>query len=180
MHVTTVWRMESWRGLIGAVLFNPAGEPAKFFSHRLTPSVVACLNPSSKKTAIYDSEFFSLFASFLLWGDVVTDAVVIYTDNNGVRDALIACATRNPVAKQILLATMALETLKQITPWYARVPTDSNLSDGPSRLSCEKVVTTGAERCDVCGDDLWVRIVALAETWGDDRAAISPSGSKTE
>ena len=70
---------------IGAVLFNPAGEPVKFFSHRLSPTVVKKLNPCSKKTAIYECEFFSLFCSFFLWGDVANDAVVIYTDNNGVR-----------------------------------------------------------------------------------------------
>ena len=161
---------------IGAVLFNPTGQPVKFFSHRLTPSVVKCLNPSSRKTAIYECEFFSLFASFLLWGDAVNGAVVIYTDNNGVRDTLIACSTRNPVAKQILVATMALETLKQITPWYARVPTDSNLSDGPSRLSCEKVESLGAQRCEVDGEDLWVRLTDLAGKWGDDRSEISPKG----
>ena len=165
---------------IGAVLFNPADEPAKFFSHRLTPSVVVVLwirHPKRRPfmTVNFSPSLLHSFCGVTLWPMLLW----FYTDNNGVRDTLIACTTRNPVAKQILLATMALETLKQITPWYARVPTDSNLSDGPSRLSCEKVVTTGAQRCDVCGDDLWVRLVALAETWGDDRAAISPSGSKT-
>ena len=93
-----------------------------------------------------------------------------------MRDTLIACTTPNPVANQILVATMALETLKQITPWYARVPTNSNLSDGPSRLSCEKVISMGAQRCDVNGDDLWVGLTALAEMWGGDQAVISPTG----
>lgn len=45
---------------IGAVLFNPAGDPVKFFSHRLSPNVVKKLNPCSKKTAIYECEFFPL------------------------------------------------------------------------------------------------------------------------
>ena len=58
---------------------------------------------------------------------MITDAVVIYTDNNGVRDTLIACTTRNAVARKILTATLALESMLQLTPWYARVPTDSNL-----------------------------------------------------
>ena len=79
-----------------------------------------------------NANFSALFCSFCLWGDVITDAIVIYTDNNGVRDTLISCGTRNRIAKKILTATLVLESTKQITPWYARVPTDSNLSDGPA------------------------------------------------
>ena len=37
--------------------------------------------------AIYECEFFALFCVFSWWGDDVNEAVVIYTDNNAVRDA---------------------------------------------------------------------------------------------
>ena len=76
--------------------------------------MVSVLNPSGKQTAIFKCEFFALFCAFLLWGDRVTNAVVIYTDNNGVRDSLISCVSRNSTAKKILIATMALECTKQI------------------------------------------------------------------
>ena len=133
---------------IGAVLFAPDGRPMRFFFHKLSDAMARNLNPSNKKSAIYECDFFVFFCSFWLWGDVITDAVVIYTDNNGVRDTLISCGTQNSIAKKILTATLVLESTKQITPWYARVPTDSNLSDGPSRCSCDKVGSTGAVRCD--------------------------------
>lgn len=113
---------------IGAVLFDPTGKPVAFSSHRLTGEVVTLLNTLGKQSAIFECEFFALFCAFLLWGDRITDAVVIYTDNNGVRDTLISCISRNAVARKILIATVALECTKQITPWYARVPTDSNVS----------------------------------------------------
>lgn len=71
---------------------------------------------------------------------------------------------------------MALEILKQITPWYARAPTDSNLSDGPSRLSCEKVISMETQRRDVDGDDCWAKLMALAENWGEHQAVSSPNG----
>ena len=67
----------------------------------------------------------------------------MYTDNNGVRDILISCVTRHAVARSILTATLALEAMLQITPWYARVPTDSNLSDSPSRFSLDKLLAMG-------------------------------------
>ena len=62
---------------------------------------------------------------------------MIYTDNNGVRDSLISCNAANPIAKQILLAVLELETDKQFLPWYGRVPTDSNLADLPSRFELQ-------------------------------------------
>ena len=105
--------------------------------------MLSVFNPAGKQTAIFKCEFFALFCAFLLWGDRVTNAVVIYTDNNGVRDSLISCVSRNVTAKKILVATMALECTKQLTPWYARIPPDSNLSDGPSRLNCQKVLDHG-------------------------------------
>ena len=74
---------------IGAVLFAPDGRPMRFFFHKLSDAMARNLNPSNKKSAIYECDFFVFFCSFWLWGDVITDAVVIYTDNNGVRDTWI-------------------------------------------------------------------------------------------
>ena len=56
---------------------------------------------------------------------------------------------------------MALECTKLITPWYARVPTDSNLSDGPSRFSCENVIALGAAECKMEASVCWDKLTAL-------------------
>ena len=119
---------------IGAVLFNPAGQKVSFISQRLGDEMLKRLNPSGKKTAIYESEFFALFCAFLIWLPRLPNSVVIYTDNNAVRDTLISCCSSGGIAKKILVATLALECEGQLTPWYARVPTDSNCADAPSRL----------------------------------------------
>lgn len=90
------------------------------------------------------------------------DAVVIYTDNNGVRDTLISCISRNVVARKIFIATVALECTKQITPWYAG-PTDSNMSNGLSRFRCEKLLVLGAAQCSLDGAACWKALTALVE-----------------
>lgn len=111
-----------------------------------------------------------------MWGRLITDAVVICTDNNGVRDTLIACSTRNAVARKILTATRAVESTLQLTPWYARVPTDSNFSDGPSRFCCQKLLAMGAIRCRLDGDECWAELLSLSEKWGEDQALSLPNG----
>ena len=159
---------------VGAVLFTPAGKPILFFSQKLSDKMVSVLNPSGKQTAIFECEFFALFCVFLLWGDRVTSAVVIYKDNNGVRDSLTSCISRHGTAKKIFVATMALECTKQLTPWYARIPTDSNLSDGPSRFNCQKVLDMGAEECKLDPFASWEQLVALSENWGELQATEDP------
>ena len=92
---------------IGGVLFAPDGKPVEFFSQQLNQQMIAALNPGSRKTAIFECEFFALFCAMLLWGSSVSSALVLYTDNNAVRDAMISCHTTNAVAKKILVAVLS-------------------------------------------------------------------------
>ena len=167
---------DQFSGGIGAVLFGTDGKPQRFFSEELTDEMLGCLNPHRKKTAIFECEFMALFCAMLVWGDAVSGLVVFYTDNNAVRDVMISCSTNNGVAKGLLVATLALEGLKQISPWYARVPTDSNLSDGPSRMKNEKVSKLGAIRDLLDVQNCWDRHVALVSEWGGVQATRFPSG----
>ena len=54
---------------IGAVLFNPVGARVKFISERLCSEIRNKLNPTNKKTAIYECEFFVFFV--FGWGSTV-------------------------------------------------------------------------------------------------------------
>ena len=155
---------------IGAVLFDSEGKPLRYFSQKLSDEMVRTLNPHDRKTAIYECEFFALACSLLLWGDLMGGSAVIYTDNNALGDSLISCNTSNGVGRTILVASLALEFNKQICPWYARVPTDSNLADGPSRLDFSRVRALGAMLEHVDAADCWAQLSALSETWGGRQA----------
>ena len=87
---------------IGVVLFDPSGKPVKFFSKGVDLEFDSCFEPSWQKVC----EFFALFCAFLVWGRDLSGAVVTYTDNNAVRDALIAGHTANSLARKILIARL--------------------------------------------------------------------------
>ena len=163
---------------IGAVLFNPQGKPVSYFSKKLPVELIEKLNEAAKQNAIFECEFFALYCAFLVWGERITNAVVIFTDNNGVRDSLISCSSRNATAKKLLVATMALECKLQLTPWYARVPTDSNMADGPSRYRCQKVIDLGAKEYPIDVLDSWSQLMALYEKWGEHQAIVQPQRLK--
>ena len=116
-----------------------------------------------------------MFCALFAWGDVLQPSVVVYTDNNGVRDSLIACHTSNRVARDILVATLALEMKLCLRPWYARVPTDSKISDAPSRLDTKFLTDLKVAQNAVDIDRLVQHVTDMGRNWGDVQAVtLSP------
>ena len=143
---------------IGAVLFYP------LCSFSRSSCLVTWYSPwiLLAKRMLSSSANFSLFSAPSTFGVMWSPMQWWYTDNNAVRDALIAGHTINGLAKRILVATFGLECEKQLTPWYARVPIDSNMADGPSRLKVERVLELGACVCDVDASQCWAALLAYA------------------
>ena len=159
---------------IGAVLCDPSGNVVSFFSVKLSQDLLRAMNPCNKKTIVYECEFFAVFCALRVWSRRVKNAVVIFTDNNAVRDALIACKTKSSIARTILVACLVLEQCCQLSPWIARVPTDSNVADDPSRFVTEYLLSLGATAEPLDSDDCWKEAQALFEKWGGCQASCSP------
>ena len=99
------------------------------------------------------------------------NSVVIYTDNNAVRDTLISCSTSHSLARMILIATLVLECEGQLTPCFAGVPTDSNWVNAPSRLSVQQLLDLGVDQTCLDVTDCWDKMLQLERKWGDGQAA---------
>ena len=160
------------------MLLTPPVDCGSFFGKQLSSDLLAKLNPTAKKNGIFGCEFFALFGAFLLWGCGAMGAVVIYTDNNAVRDSMIACHSPNAIARKIFVATLGWECERQLTPWYTRIPTDSNLAGGPSRLKFDDVLRLGACSCEKNVVWCWDELVAFAAKWGEDQASTPSRVSK--
>ena len=115
MHVTNNLVTKSSRGLVQCFFSRMADLSDS--SEKLDSDLLSKLNPAGKKSGIYECDFFALLCSFLVWGDTIGGSAVFYTDNNAVRDSLIACHTINTVARRMLVAVLSLECTKQIAPW---------------------------------------------------------------
>ena len=118
----------------GRVLVSPHGRPLSFFSFELNGDNLKYLNPSGKKTAIFQSEFFAVLVALKAWGEQLSSRqVVFYVDNDGVRDVLISCNTADPAGSVLLTNVLELEGALAISSWFTRVPSKSNIADNPSR-----------------------------------------------
>lgn len=104
--------------------------------------------------------------------------MVIYIDNNAVRDFLIACYTKNDISRRILVATLIMEMKLQLFPWYARVPTDSNMADAPSRSAKGSPKQVGS-KVPVTRIYFGKMSAAFTKTGGETRQQQIPPDKKT-
>ena len=81
---------------IGAVLADASGKVA------LGDVLVNDINKSQRKTVIFELELFAILCAVIGWKQFVTScAMVVYTDNDAVRDCLISCNTSSSNARPI-------------------------------------------------------------------------------
>ena len=107
-------------------------------------------------SSIFELEFFAIFSSFQIWRNVLKGAqLVVGTDNDGVRDSLIACQTSSVKGEPILEACLKIEYELGMNLWMSRVPTDSNKADDPSRGHVEPLVATGCCSQHVDVQHMW-------------------------
>ena len=129
----------SWWGL-GGVLVSPAGHFASAFSFCLSASDLSKLGYPSKKTIIFEADLLAVIVSFVLWQRVLKGRpCVAYVDNNGTRDVCISGSARTSPGKELVEKLLAVEDSAGVVSWFARVPSSSNVADGPSRGSCDDV-----------------------------------------
>ena len=145
---------------IGAVLVDSDGRRVRFFSQKLDPVFLERVNVTKRKTIIFECEFLAILFSFFMWKDLLKLCnVVIYTDNDAVRDCLISCNTSSVNAAPILDACLELELQLAWISWFSRVPTESNVADDPSRLETKQLIEQGCLRDHCDYEQMWLRLV---------------------
>ena len=97
--------------------------------------VCKALGSETKDTLIYELELFAAVLSLLLWCKVGDDNIYVwFGDNDSVRYALIKASGTGAVATALLQIHLVDEAKRNSLVWFARVPTEANISDYPSRL----------------------------------------------
>ena len=137
---------------LGAILVGADGQILSALSIVLSRDQRLLLGEGRSQTIIFEAELLVTILALAVWGRfVASKPLVIYTDNNGTRDALISTAARNEVGQKLIKLYLTIETLTQAYPWIARVPSPSNPADHPSRVLVQEIhldgVTVPVEQC---------------------------------
>ena len=132
----------------GAVLYDPETGASLMFGDNVPEQWVASWKAQGKKQLICQAEIFPILVAKTTWGSVLAGrAVLWFVDNNSALAAVIR--SFSPVVEnfELLLINARLDVKLQSLNWYSRVPSKSNLSDGPSRLDFNELAANGFCRC---------------------------------
>ena len=154
----------NWVCGLGGVLVNPLGEKVAFFSMELSTEQRRALGAEFKKTIIFEAELLAMVLAFSVWRSIIgSSSVICFVDNNSARDVAISGCGRNCVASILVEFLLKLEMATNVTPWYTRVPTPSNIADDPSRGVVQYLIESGAE-CKIPETELQDIIKILLES----------------
>ena len=132
----------------GAVIYDPYSNFAQAFGDDVPSGWVEKWTVSGKRQVIGQAEIFPVLAAKLTWSRVLQGrAVLWFLDNSSAVGALVRSFSPISDNFELLRINAELDVMLRATNWYARVPSLSNLSDGPSRLEFKQVEKLGFQRC---------------------------------
>ena len=120
---------------IGACFFSREGR-AEFFGCRVDDRVVGQWATRGDQQVIGQAEILPVLIALSSWSNAfVGRPVLVFIDNDSARHGLIA--GYSPVISSAILIIEVWSLLASLGchPWLARVPTSSNVADGPSRMA---------------------------------------------
>ena len=118
-------------GGLGGALVDPSGNVASGFGMQLDSY---SFGSSTKGTIIYELEMLAEIIGMALWCDGSKEkAYLCFSDNDGVKFSLIRGTANGEAGVTLLRFNLECKNACDITVWFARVPTEANLSDHPSR-----------------------------------------------
>ena len=105
-----------------------------WFGLPLDAGVCTSLGADAKGTIIYELELLAAVLAVDLWCREGGECLhVFFCSNDSVRFSFIKASANNAVGQVLLELRLKLESDGDLKTWYARVPTEANISDWPSR-----------------------------------------------
>ena len=136
-HIFTdaAYEQNTKTGGLGGVLFDDSANVSSWFGVEVSEDVSITMGGKTKQSLIYELELVASLVALRLWGrDSAENLHVCYGDNDSDRFSLIRASGANDVANHFLSKYLKWEAENNISTWFARVPTEANIADFPSRF----------------------------------------------
>ena len=121
-------------GGLGAAVIDDNGKCVGWFGLPLDESQCEKFGSLDRQTIIYALELAAAVLALDFWADKMKDGLqVCYGDNDGVRFSLIRGSCLSKHVSALMRYHLSREATNNLCTWFARVPTEANLGDYPSR-----------------------------------------------
>ena len=119
---------------LGAVLVSGSGTVLGWFGIFVQQEQLSTLLEDGQENIIGELETLAVAMSLLLWADLLESTqLMVYIDNESAKFSLIkGYSTSKKITSICALAATSLDA-HFVLPWFARIPSPSNLADFPSR-----------------------------------------------
>ncbi len=153
---------EAWCGTsIGGVMFDEQGRGVGSFGEVLPQEIVAVWKQGDKEQLIFEAELLPYVVALHLWAAELKGAsCFIYIDNEAAKSSWINGTADLLHARRMIHVGVSKEAELEVSPYFCRVPTHSNLADDPSRGSFDLCERMGAKRMRI-GFPLLAQCVGL-------------------
>jgi hypothetical protein len=138
----------SWCGTsIGGVLVFPDGSVRECFGEILPPEWMRDWGKDQQQQYIFEAEIMPYVVSLFLWRNCLKGKCLFaFIDNEGARSAWIVGFASTKAAQHMLHIGTTIAAKLSVHPYFARVPTHSNLGDAPSRGRFSVIEKFGGRR----------------------------------
>ena len=144
-------------GGLGAVLVDKNGQCCSWFSVKMDENLCQVFGANDKETIIYELELLAACLALDVWKECLKASYpVVYTDNDSVRHALMRGVGLGVVAGATMRLHLQMEVANSTSAWFARVPTEANIADLPSRFQLHPFLETGLNDSDKAAEYLRV------------------------
>ena len=107
----------------------------KFFGLHLPDEVVAEWSSGGRRQLVFEAEVLPYLLALSCWSKILEKRhVLVFVDNDGARHSWIKGGAESVHAMRMIHKGTLLEARLEVQPYFCRVPTMSNIADGPSRL----------------------------------------------
>ena len=131
---------EGQQASIGAVLCDQSGRGIACFGEQLPDDILGMWRQRNIKQLIFQAETMPYLVALFLWHDVLKNAcVLVFIDNEAARFAWISGSAHAEDVSRMLRRGAFKESAMNTVPYFCRVPTHSNIADGPSKPPAQVV-----------------------------------------
>ena len=131
----------------GAVIFDARENIFQYCAGRFTDEQLSRWKKEAGQQIICQAELAALPIAFSTWKKVVEHRnVLLFVDNDPAKDAAVNGISSSDASSRMVHEMRLLCASQGVAPWFDRVPSPSNIADGPSRKDCEVLLAAGASR----------------------------------
>ena len=147
---------EHWSGTsIGGVVFDSSGRALECFGEVLPDPVTEAWSRKMKEQLVFEAEILPYLVALSIWRELLENKLIfVFIDNEAAKSSWITGSADSSIVESMLHKGTILESRLNVSAYFCRVPTHSNVSDGPSRGFFDMCLKMGASRIAVNAQQL--------------------------